>query len=97
MVLIGLLHCLVLLLRAGDRIGVAQVGNPGGAGVFKHGVHIADLQRLARRGRAGDIGQVLYVGTGGFQEDGANLAQDDLLGEVFGTDGNIGAVQVDIG
>src|SRR3546814_4155717 len=73
----------ILLLLVRDRLVVAEISDPPGAGVFPHRVDLALEVRLSRGSAAGVVGQVDHVGPGRGPKGACTLAEDAVLGDVF--------------
>jgi hypothetical protein len=78
-------------LRGISVDGLLQDGGEGGAGVFHVGVDAVGEQGLLAEVGAGEPEATLDgAASGGFDLLGEELAEDDLLGEVFGADDDVG-------
>ena len=74
--------------------GLLEDGGEGGAGVFDVGVDAAGDEGLLAEVGAGEPEAALDgAGAGGFDLLGEELAEDDLLGEVFGADDDVGGAR----
>ena len=74
--------------------GLLEDGGEGGAGVFDVGVDaIGDEGLLAEVGAGEPEAAFDGAGAGGFDFLGEEFAEDDLLGEVFGADDDVGGAR----
>jgi hypothetical protein len=78
--------------------GFVEHGGEGGAGVFDVEVEVAGEERFLAEERAAEIGFAFDVDAGaGFDVLGQELREDDLLGEKFGADGEVGLLRLAAG
>jgi hypothetical protein len=82
-------NCFVLLLAVRNGLLVPEVDYPAGPRVLPVRVDLAGFQRLAGRVSPGQAGPVGYRCTGGLEGLNGNLAEDQLLGELLGADGDL--------
>jgi hypothetical protein len=74
--------------------GFVEHGREGGAGIFDVQIEVAGEQRFLAEERAAEIGFPFDVdASAGFDVLGEELREDDLLGEEFGADGEVGLLR----
>src|SRR5690606_26808263 len=84
---VGPAHRLPLLARVRQRLAVALVRDPRRAGVLVRGVRVPVHDRLPGADAALDAGAVDDLRAGRLERDAHDRAEDELLGELLGGDG----------
>jgi hypothetical protein len=94
---VALFHAIVDIAWVAAR-GFVEDGGEGGAGVFDVEVEVPGEERFLAEERAAEVGFAFDVDAGaGFDVLGEELREDNLLGEKFGTDGEVGLLRLAAG